>query len=57
MTLKPHTASSANGYKHVWVVYDTDDFPADHINKTAQLCDEESSFMQSDLHRSTYCKC
>ena len=31
-------ASSANGYKHVWVVYDTDDFPADHINKTAELC-------------------
>lgn len=34
---------SANGYKHVWVVYDTDDFPADHINKTAQLCIEEST--------------
>ncbi|MCB7317967.1 RloB family protein [Lacrimispora sp. 210928-DFI.3.58] len=74
---KQMAASSANGYKHVWVVYDTDDFPADHINKTAQLCDEESteetvyhaiwsnqcielwfllhfSFMQSDLHRSTY---
>lgn len=27
-----------NGYKHVWVVYDTDDFPADHINRTAELC-------------------
>ncbi len=25
-------------YKHVWVVYDTDDFPADHINRTAELC-------------------
>ena len=24
-----------NGYKHVWVVYDTDDFPAAHINRTA----------------------
>lgn len=36
-------AASANGYKHVWVVYDTDDFPADHINKTAELCVSEST--------------
>lgn len=35
--------TSANGYKHVWVVYDTDEFPADHINKTAMLCEKESS--------------
>ena len=35
--------SSANGYKHVWVVYDTDDFPAEHVNKTAQLCESEST--------------
>jgi hypothetical protein len=28
-----------NGYKHVWVVYDTDDFPADHIDRTTQLCE------------------
>ena len=69
--------ASANGYKHVWIVYDTDDFPAEHINKTAELCVSESteettyhaiwsnqcielwfllhfSFMQSDLHRSSY---
>lgn len=37
------TAASANGYKHVWIVYDTDDFPADHINKTAELCISEST--------------
>lgn len=35
--------ASANGYKHVWIVYDTDDFPADHINKTADLCASEST--------------
>lgn len=29
---------SPNSYKHVWVVYDTDDFPAEHINRTAELC-------------------
>jgi hypothetical protein len=40
---KQLAASSANGYKHVWVVYDTDDFPADHINKTAELCISEST--------------
>lgn len=74
---KQVASASANGYKHVWVVYDTDDFPAEHINKTAQLCIDESteettyhaiwsnqcielwfllhfSFMQSDLHRSSY---
>lgn len=27
-----------NGYKHIWVVYDTDDFPFEHIDRTAQLC-------------------
>ncbi len=25
-------------YKHVWIVYDTDDFPADRINRTARDC-------------------
>lgn len=40
---KKLVATSANGYKHVWVVFDTDDFPADHINKTAQYCIEEST--------------
>ena len=28
---------------NTWVVYDTDDFPADHINKTAELCVSEST--------------
>lgn len=74
---KQMASASANGYRHVWVVYDTDDFPVEHINKTAQLCIDESteeityhaiwsnqcielwfllhfSFMQSDLHRSSY---
>ena len=36
-------SASTNGYKHVWIVYDTDDFPADHINKTAVLCATEST--------------
>ena len=34
---------SPNGYKHVWIVYDTDDFPADHINLTSTLCEENTT--------------
>ena len=40
---KDMAESSANGYKHVWIVYDTDDFPQEHINKTAELCELEST--------------
>ena len=36
--------SNPNGYKHVWVVYDKDDFPAEHFNATADLCRMNSSF-------------
>ncbi|SET43518.1 RloB-like protein [[Clostridium] aminophilum] len=32
------SATGPNDYKHVWIVYDTDDFPAERINKTAELC-------------------
>lgn len=40
---KQLASASANGYKHVWVVFDTDDFPAEHINKTVDLCRAEST--------------
>ena len=29
---KTRAEESSNVYKHVWIVYDTDDFPADHID-------------------------
>ena len=32
-----------NGYKHVWIVYDTDDFPKELINKTKEMCDNYSN--------------
>lgn len=32
-----------NGCKHVWVVFDKDDFPAEHFNLTAELCANSSS--------------
>ena len=46
---KEKAEKSPNGYKHVWLVYDTDDFPAEHINLTADLCNEHSS-EQTEYH-------
>jgi hypothetical protein len=40
---KRRVLENPNGYKHVWVIYDTDDFPADHINRTAELCNQNST--------------
>ena len=41
--IKQLAKDSANVYRHVWVVYDTDDFPAEHIDKVVQLCTENST--------------
>ena len=35
--------NNSNVYKHVWIVYDTDDFPADYIDRVLQLCVENST--------------
>lgn len=35
--------NSPNDIRQVWIVYDTDDFPAEHINKTALLCQQYSN--------------
>ncbi len=35
--------ASANGYRHVWIVYDTDEFPAEHVNEVAWLCGSAST--------------
>lgn len=40
---KMRAFQNPNGYKHVWIVYDTDDFPAAHINKTAELCQKNTT--------------
>ena len=34
--------NSPNVYRHVWVVYDTDDFPYEHIDKVVDLCKDNS---------------
>ena len=36
--VKQKVAKSSNIYKHVWIVYDTDDFPAQNIDKVVDLC-------------------
>ena len=46
---KRRTLENPNVYKHVWVIYDTDDFPADHINRTAEMC-EQSSTVETQFH-------
>ena len=35
--------NSNNVYKHVWLVYDKDDFPSEHFDKTAVLCSKSST--------------
>lgn len=29
-----------NGYSHVWIVYDTDDFPPEHVDEVVRLADQ-----------------
>lgn len=40
---KEYVKNNPNGYKHVWIVYDTDDFPKDKINVVPELCKRESN--------------
>lgn len=40
---KQRASDNANGFRHVWVVYDTDDFPAEHIDRVVELCKENST--------------
>jgi len=40
---RKRVAGNPNGYRHVWVVYDTDDFPPAHVDQTAELCTATSN--------------
>lgn len=42
-TAKSKAARNPNVYRHVWVVYDTDDFPAENVNRTEELCEQNSN--------------
>ncbi len=41
--VKQRVSDSVNGFRHVWVVYDTDDFPAEHIDRVLELCKANST--------------
>ena len=41
-TAKARAENDPNQCKHVWVVYDKDDFPAEHFNTTVDLCKKYS---------------
>ncbi len=40
---KRYAESDPNDYRHVWLVYDKDDFPDENFNKTAEFCASNSS--------------
>lgn len=40
---KMRAENDPNGCKHVWVVYDKDDFPPEHFDTTAELCKQSSN--------------
>lgn len=46
---KQRVLDNPNGYRHVWVVYDTDDFPAEHIDEVPRLC-EQNSTEETEYH-------
>lgn len=40
---KRRVLDNPNVYRHVWVVYDTDDFPAEHVDEVPKLCIQNST--------------
>lgn len=47
---KKMAEDSPNQYRHVWVVFDTDDFPAEHIDEVSRLCQEASDDEEITYH-------
>ena len=52
LLMKAHQYAQNNGvvFKHVWIVYDTDDFPAENIDMVARLCKEYSAQGETIYH-------
>lgn len=40
---RKRVASSPNIYSHVWLIYDTDDFPAENVDKVAEMAEVYSN--------------
>ena len=45
---------SPNRYKHVWIVYDTDDFPPEHINLVPDLCESENQKSEDTIYHANW---
>ena len=47
---KKLVANNANGYRHVWLVYDKDDFPEDHFNQMVEACKTINKDSETEYH-------
>lgn len=50
MKVRQYVQNCGIVFKHVWIVYDTDDFPAENIDMVAQLCEEYSAQGETIYH-------
>ena len=50
MKARQYVQNNGIMFKHVWIVYDTDDFPAENIDMVAQLCEEYSAQGETIYH-------
>ena len=50
MKARQYVQNNGIVFKHVWIVYDTDDFPAENIDMVAQLCEEYSKLGETIYH-------
>ena len=50
MKARQYVQNNGIVFKHVWIVYDTDDFPAENIDMVAQLCEEYNAQGETMYH-------
>ena len=50
MKVRQYVQNNGIVFKHIWIVYDTDDFPAENIDMVAQLCEEYSAQGETIYH-------
>ena len=50
MKARQYVQNNGIVFKHVWIVYDTDDFPAENIDMVAQLCEEYNAQGETIYH-------
>ena len=50
MKARQYVQNNGIVFKHVWIVYDADDFPAENIDMVAQLCEEYNAQGETIYH-------